>query len=92
MKKILTLGLADIMGGNLVSFTIDPDRTEAQEAERLWQAMSEEAYPDMSREEWEESGNAAEWENLPDDTIEELLSAAQKAGFVESWEVEEVDD
>lgn len=54
--------------------------------------MSEEAYPDMSREEWEESGNAGEWENLPDNTIEELLSAAQKSGFVDSWEVEEVDD
>lgn len=54
--------------------------------------MSEEAYPDMSREEWEESGNAAEWENLPDDTIKELLTAAQKAGFVDSWDIEEVDD
>lgn len=90
--KTLIVGLSDIMGGNIVNFTVDADRAEAQEAERLWQAMSEEAFPDMSREEWEESGNAAEWENLPDDTIEELLSAAQKAGFVESWEVEEVDD
>lgn len=92
MKTTLIVGLADIMGGNIVSFTVNPDRTEAQEAERLWQAMSEEAFPDMSREEWEESGNAAEWENLPDDTPEELLTAAQKAGFVDSWEVEEVDD
>lgn len=92
MEKHLTVVLADIMGGNIVSFTIDPDRTEAQEAERLWQAMSEEAYPDMSREEWEESGNASKWENLPDDTIEELLTTAQKAGYVDSWEVEEVDD
>lgn len=92
MKTVLTVGLADIMCGSLVNFTVDPDRTEAQEAERLWQAMSEEAFPDMSREEWEETGNAAEWENLPDDTIKELLTAAQKAGFVDSWEVEEVDD
>ena len=59
---------------------------------KVVKAMSEEAYPDMSREEWEESGNAAEWENLPNDTIEELLTPAQKAGYVDSWEVEEVDD
>lgn len=90
--KTLIVGLSDIMGGNLVNYTIDAERAEAQEAERLWQAMSEEAYPDMSREEWEESGNAAEWENLPDETIKELLTAAQKAGFVDSWEFEEVDD
>lgn len=92
MKTVLTVGLADIIGGNLVSFTVDTERTEAQEAERLWQAMSEEAYPDMSREEWEASGNAAEWESLPDSSPEELLNAAQEAGFVDSWDIEEVDD
>lgn len=92
METRIVVRLTDLMGGNTVSFTVNADRMEAQEAERLWQEISEEAYPDMSREEWEETGNAAEWENLPGNTIKELLTAAQKAGFVDSWEVEEVDD
>ena len=54
--------------------------------------MSEEARQEMSREEWEASGNAADWEDLPDGTPEELLNAAQEAGFVDSWDIEEVDD
>lgn len=92
METRIVITMSDLMGGMTIYFDRDEEVTGAREAERLWQAMSEEAYPDMSREEWEETGNAAEWENLPDDTIEELLTAAQKAGFVDSWEVEEVDD
>lgn len=92
METRIVITMSSLMGGNTVSFTINPDRTEAQEAERLWQAMSEEAFPDMSREEWEASGNAADWEDLPDDTPEELLTAAQKARYVDSWDIEEVDD
>ena len=92
METRIVITMSSLMGGNTVSFTINPDRTEAQEAERLWQAMSEEAFPDMIREEWEASGNAADCEDLPDDTPEELLTAAQKAGYVDSWDIEEVDD
>lgn len=92
METRIVVRLTDLMGGNTVSFTVNADRMEAQEAERLWQEMSEEASPDMSREEWEASGNAAEWESLPDSSPEELLNAAQEAGFVDSWDVEEVDN
>ncbi len=89
MGTRIVIAMSNLMGGNTVSFTVNPDRTEAQETERLWQAMSEESSPEMSREDWETSGRAADWENLPDGTPEELLNAAQKAGFVDSWDVEE---
>lgn len=89
MGTRIVIAMSNLMGGNTGSFTVNPDRTEAQETERLWQAMSEESSPEMSREDWETSGRAADWENLPDGTPEELLNAAQKAGFVDSWDVEE---
>lgn len=89
MGTRIVIAMSNLMGGNTVSFIVNPDRTEAQETERLWQAMSEESSPEMSREDWETSGRAADWENLPDGTPEELLNAAQKAGFVDSWDVEE---
>lgn len=92
METRIVITMSDLMGGMTIRFDRNEEVTGAREAERLWQFMSEEARPEMSREEWEASGNAAEWEDLPDDTPEELLTAAQKAGFVDSWEVEEVDD
>lgn len=92
METRIVITMSDLMGGMTIRFDRDEEVTGAREAERLWQFMSEEAYPDMSREEWESSGNAADWEDLPDDTPEELLNAAQEAGFVDSWDIEEVDD
>ena len=91
MERI-AITMSDLMGGMTIYFDRDEEITGAREAEKLWQFMCEEANLQMSWEEWEASGKAADWEDLPDDTPEELLTAAQKAGYVDFWEVEEVDD
>lgn len=91
METRIVITMSDLMGGMTIRFDRDEEVTGAREAERLWQFMSEEARPEMSREDWESSGNAADWEDLPDDTPEELLTAAQEAGFVDSWDIEEVE-
>lgn len=91
METRIVITMSALMGGMTIRFDRDEDVTGAREAERLWQFMSEEAHPEMSVDEWESSGKAADWEALPDDTPEELLKAAQKAGYVDSWDIEEVD-
>lgn len=91
MENRIVITMSDLMGGMTIRFDRDEEVTGAREAERLWQFMSEEARPEMSVEDWESSGRAADWEDLPDGTPEELLNASQEAGFVDSWEVEEVD-
>lgn len=53
------------------------------DAERLWQAMSEElSLVDQGDEE-----RLIEWQDLPDDNIEVLLSAAKAKGFIDDFEI-----
>lgn len=53
------------------------------DAERLWQAMSEELnLVDQSDEE-----RLIEWQDLPDDNIEALLNAAKAKGFIDDFEI-----
>lgn len=91
METRIVITMSDLMGGMTIRFDRDEEVTGTREAERLWQFMSEEARPEMSVEDWESSGRAADWEDLPDGTPEELLNAAQESGFVDSWDVEEVE-
>lgn len=53
------------------------------DAERLWQAMSEELnLVDQGDEE-----RLIEWQDLPDDNIEALLNAAKAKGFIDDFEI-----
>lgn len=53
------------------------------DAERLWQAMSEELnLVDQGDEE-----RLIEWQDLPDDNIEVLLNAAKTKGFIDDFEI-----
>ena len=55
------------------------------DGEGLWQAMSE----DMILVPDKDEKRLIEWEDLPDDNIEHLLSAAKKQGFIDDFELEE---
>lgn len=53
------------------------------DAEQLWQAMSEElSLVDQGDEE-----RLIEWQDLPDDNIEVLLNAAKAKGFIDDFEI-----
>lgn len=53
------------------------------DAERLWQAMSEELnLVDQGDEE-----RLIEWQDLPDDNIEVLLNAAKAKGFIDDFKI-----
>ena len=53
------------------------------DAERLWQAMSEELnLVDQGDEE-----RLIKWQDLPDDNIEVLLNAAKAKGFIDDFEI-----
>lgn len=85
MVTTYVVKLSRWMGGAVVSFEADPETSEACQAVKLWQLLSEEARPQASRDEWEAMGRAAEWEDLPDDSPAVLLTAAEKAGFIDGW-------
>lgn len=55
------------------------------DGEGLWQAMSE----DMVLVDNGDEKRLIEWQDLPDDNIEHLLSAAKKQGFIDDFELEE---
>ncbi len=63
---------------------------ENWQGESLWQAMSEEIELIVIDPEDEE--RLAEWQNLPDDDIHTLLEAAKTAGFIDDYEVDEIED
>lgn len=53
------------------------------DAEQLWQAMSEElSLVDQGDEE-----RLIEWQDLPDDNIEVLLNVAKAKGFIDDFEI-----
>lgn len=57
------------------------------DGEGLWQAMSETGMIDENDEK-----RLIEWQDLPDDNIEHLLSAAKKQGFIDDFELEEINE
>ena len=54
-----------------------------EDGERLWQAIS--AQFQLVGE--NDAERLAEWQELPDDDIKTLLSAAKEAGFIEDYEI-----
>ncbi|WP_276858980.1 hypothetical protein [Limosilactobacillus ingluviei] len=56
---------------------------EFEDGERLWQAISEQ-FQLVGENDAE---RLAEWQDLPDDDIKTLLSAAKEAGFIEDYEI-----
>lgn len=56
METTYIIKLSRWMGGGVVSFEADPSTSEACQAVKLWQLLSEEARPQASRDEWEAMG------------------------------------
>ena len=54
-----------------------------EDGERLWQAIGEQFQLDNEND----AERLAEWQDLPDDDIQTLLSAAKEAGFIEDYEI-----
>lgn len=54
-----------------------------EDGERLWQAIGEQFQPVDEND----TARLAEWQDLPDDDIQMLLSVAKEAGFIEDYEI-----
>lgn len=68
------------------------DSFKFEQGELLWQALSEQARDlgIVGISDTEE--NLADWEDLDDSDIESLLKDAKNQGFIESFEIEEIED
>lgn len=77
---------------NNISVETVEDGFEFEQGELLWQALSEQARDlgIVGISDTEE--NLADWEDLDDESIETLLKDAKEKGFIENFEIEEIND
>lgn len=59
---------------------------EFEEAEKLWQAISEEGLADV------DDDTLANWEDIDDSSIPTMLKEAKRQGFIDDYDLEEVPD
>lgn len=62
------------------------DLGEFEEAEKLWQAISEEGLADV------DDDTLANWEEIDDSSIPTMLKEAKQQGFIDDYDLEEVPD
>lgn len=60
--------------------------------ELLWQAMSEQSRELNIEGISDTEDRLADWEDLDDDSIESLLKDAKEQGFIEDYEITEIND
>lgn len=68
------------------------DGFEFSQGELLWQAMSEQSRELNINGISDTEDRLTDWEDLDDDDIEVLLKEAKEQGFIEDYEVTEIND
>lgn len=68
------------------------DGFKFEQGELLWQALSEQSRELNIEGISDNEDRLADWEDLDDDSIESLLKDAKAQGFIEDYEIAEIND